>query len=125
MALERDLVVVLERAELDRLHVREAEQEEHRVLQPLVDDDVVVDDLGDARLTGVEQVDRGVDGVLRVGEGHHRIEVVAPLPERGDGLGQVVHGGRSPYAVRRSQASASWSSVTVSASRAWSAPATP
>ena len=93
MALQRDLVGVLERPQLDRLHLREPEQQEHRVLQPLVDDDLVVDDLGDARLALVEQVDRLVDGVARLVDGHDRREVVASLPERGDGLGQLVHGG--------------------------------
>ena len=73
--------MVLERAELDRLHVREPEQQQHRVLQPLVDDDLVVDDLGDPRLAGVEQVDRLVDGVLaRRRAGITDVEVVARLP---------------------------------------------
>ena len=91
MTLEWDLVGILERPQLDRLHLREPEQEEHRVLQPLVDHDPVVDDLGDTRLTLVEHVDRLVDGVARLVDGHDRREVVASLPERGDGLGQVVH----------------------------------
>ena len=51
------------------------------VLQPLVDDDVAVDHLGDAGLAGVEQLDRLVHGVAGLGLGHHREQVVAALPE--------------------------------------------
>ena len=58
VALQGDLVGVLERPELDGGHVRQAEQQQHRVLQPLVDDDLVVDQLRHPRLAGVEQLDR-------------------------------------------------------------------
>ena len=43
--LQRDLVAVLERAELGGLHVREPEQQQDRLLEPLVHHDVVADPL--------------------------------------------------------------------------------
>ena len=52
--LQRQLVDVLERPRLDRLHLLHAEPHEDRVLGRLVDDDRAVDHLGDADLTAVE-----------------------------------------------------------------------
>jgi hypothetical protein len=90
--LERDLVDVLERAELDRLHRREPEQQQHRIFQPLVDHHVAVDDLGHPSRTGVEELDRLVHDVARLVFGHHRAEVVAGLPEGVDLGFEVGHG---------------------------------
>ena len=78
--LERDLVGVLERPELDRLHLREAEEQQDRLLEPFVHHDLPVDRLGDAGLAGVEQVDGGVHGGEGVAVG--RGELVAPRPQR-------------------------------------------
>ena len=69
--LQRDLVGVLERPELGGLHAGEPEQQEDGLLQPFVDDDLAVDDLGDPRVTGVEQVD---------GRVHHRPGLGLALP---------------------------------------------
>jgi hypothetical protein len=46
------------RAARDRAHVVEAEREQHRLLEPLVDAPLAVLFLGDARLAAVEQVER-------------------------------------------------------------------
>ena len=81
--------MVLERPELDRLHVREPEQQQHCVFEPLVHDDVVTDHFGDPALAAVEQLDRIVHRGARVAVGHHRREVVAPFPECGDGCFEV------------------------------------
>ena len=56
--LERDLVVVLERPDLARLHLARAEVVEDRRLHVLVDDPVVTGRLGDADLAAVERGDR-------------------------------------------------------------------
>src|SRR6185312_15642045 len=61
VALERDLVAVLERAELDRLHLPLPEVVDDRRLRLLVDDPVVPGALGDADLAAVESGDRLVD----------------------------------------------------------------
>src|SRR3954447_1278166 len=87
--LERDLVGVLERAELDRRHGGDAEEQQDRLLAPLVDDDVVALELGDARLARVEPVDRLVHGLA-----HRvvlRVEVVTTFPQIGDALLEVSH----------------------------------
>ena len=69
--LERQLVRILERAVLDRLHPAQGEQQEDGLLEPLVDDDFVRRrvDLGDAGLALVQEVDRLLDelGGVRVG----------------------------------------------------------
>src|SRR5205085_667775 len=129
--LERDLVAVLERTELARLHVREAEQQQDRLLQPLVDDHVVADALRHPHLAAVEQVDRFADTHRGLGLGHDRGHVVTVLPERVDLSLEICH----PVERRRcavqdadeSRSSTSWrrSSGWVSASRTWSAAAGP
>src|SRR5581483_5302138 len=56
--LERDLVVVLERADLTRLHLTQAEVVEDRALDVLVDTPVVAVGLGDPHLAAIECRDR-------------------------------------------------------------------
>ncbi len=56
--LERDLVVVLERPDLARLHLPQAEVVEDRRLHVAVDAPVVAVRLGDAHLAAVERGDR-------------------------------------------------------------------
>ena len=88
--LERDLVGVLERAQLDRLHGRALEEDEDRLLEPLVNDDVAaVVDLGHPRLSGVEEVDRLPHDRQRVAIGNGQL--AAPLPELFDLCLQVSH----------------------------------
>ena len=79
--LQGQLVGVLERAQLDRLHAAQREQQEDRLLQPLVDDDLVADRvyLGHPGLAGVEKVDRLLDQLRRVAVG--RTQLVPPLPQ--------------------------------------------
>ena len=60
--LKRDLVVVLERPELERLHLPRAEEVENRLLGLGVDNPLAVALLGDAHLTAVERCDRLFDG---------------------------------------------------------------
>ena len=54
---------------LDHRHVVEAEREQHRLLQPLVDGPAVGGLLGDAQLAAVEQVERGLDRVADLAPG--------------------------------------------------------
>ena len=58
VVLERDLVLVLERPDLDRLDLAQPEVLEDRRLRLLVDEPVAVDLLGDAHLAAVERRDR-------------------------------------------------------------------
>ncbi len=60
--LERDLVGVLERPDLDGRHPRQAEEQQDGQLEPLVDDDLAVDHLGDPASPRIEQVDGLVHG---------------------------------------------------------------
>src|SRR5207248_5780142 len=131
VALERDPVVVLERAELDGLEPPEAEAEQDGLLQPLVDDDLPVDDLGHPGLAAVEKV----DGLLHPfgplgGEGPR---FVAGVPGGGDLAGEVVgHAWLPPVgtvgrwaAAMRSKASSSRSSGSTRAMRTKAAPPSP
>jgi hypothetical protein len=88
--LQRELVVVLERTELDGLHAAQPEEQQDRLLQPLVDDDLAAGvDLGDAGLAAVEEPDRLVDDPEGIGVA--RVQLVAPRPEVLDGRLQVSH----------------------------------
>jgi len=90
--LERELVRVLERPVLNGLHAAQREEEQDRLLQPFVHDDLVGHgvDFCHARLPGVEQVDRLLDECRRVGVG--RCELVATLPQLLDARLQISHG---------------------------------
>src|SRR4051812_14751508 len=93
--LQRHLVGVLERAQLRRLHGRALEVDEDRLLEPLVDDDVAVGiDLGHARVTAVEEVDRLSNHRERVAVGDGQL--APPLPQLFDLRLQISHG-RSTY----------------------------
>ena len=59
--LERDLVAVLEEAELLRLDLTQPEVVEDRSLRVLVDDPLTVALLGDADFASVERADRVLD----------------------------------------------------------------
>ena len=61
------------------------------MLQPLVDDDLVVDDLRDPRLASIEEVDRFVYD--RPGIGVGRVELGSPIPQFFDACSQIGHGG--------------------------------
>ena len=87
--LQRQLVVVLERTDLDGLHAAQPEQQQDRLLEPLVDDDLTARvDLGDARFA-VEQTDGVVDPLIGVGV--VQVELVAPCPEVIDRRLQIGH----------------------------------
>jgi hypothetical protein len=77
-----------------RDHPGLAEQQQDRLLEPLVDHDLPVDHLGDPGLAPVEQIDRLVDG--GDGLGVVRGDLVAALPQVVDAGTQVGHG-RRPY----------------------------
>ena len=74
----------------DHAHVVEAERQQHGLLQPLVDLPAAVGlALGDARLAGVEQVERGLDRLAHRALGLGA-DVVARLEGLVDGLGKLV-----------------------------------
>ena len=89
--LERQLVGVLERPGLDRLHAAQREEEEDRLLQPLVDDHLVGVgvDLGHAGLSRIEELDGLLDHLGRVGVG--RRQVGAALPQLLDARLEISH----------------------------------
>jgi len=99
VALERDAVVVLERAELGRLQAPQAEAEQDGLLQPFVHDDLPVDDFGHPGLTPVEQVDGFLHPLGDVGR--QAVGFVAGVPGGGDLAGEVVeaHGWVAPLAA--------------------------
>ena len=83
VALERDLVGELERAELDRAHPRCGEQQQNGLFAPLVDHHgAVVEHLGHPGLPGVE----GVDGLMNGGNdfGIIGVDAGAAGPQLGD-----------------------------------------
>ena len=115
--------MVLERPGLDHGEALEAEQQQDRLLQPFVHDDLAVDDLRDAGFAPVEELDRLVDDGARLGGRHRGGEVVASLPKPRDLLGEVAHTRSS--AARRSNASTRRSSVCVSERRTCADPSGP
>ena len=78
--------------ELDGLHPAQPEEQEDRQPEPLVDDDLAVDDLGHPHLAPIEQVDglvdRGPGGLVVT------VEVVPLLPQRLHPGSEISHGGR-------------------------------
>ena len=91
VALERNLVGVLERCVFDGLHLGDLEQQQDGVFAPLVHGDRAVGvPLRDTGHTGVEGVDRLVHGGndLRVVDA----QAVAALPQAFDPRLQITHG---------------------------------
>ena len=115
--------MVLERPGLDHGETLEAEQQQDRLLQPFVHDDLAVDDLRDAGFAPIEELDRLVDDGARLGRRHHRGEIVASVPEPRDLLGEIAH--TRSFAARRSNARARRSSVCVSERRTCAEPSGP
>src|SRR5262249_47750531 len=79
-------------------HIVEAEREQHRLFEPLVDAPVlVVSSLGNARNAAIEQVERGLDGLAHGALGC-RTNVLAPLEGFVDDLGKfgTRHGAEAP-----------------------------
>src|SRR5262249_36415907 len=90
--LERNLVDIFERAELHRLHLRYAEEEQDGLLQPLVHLHSPTDHLRDPGLATVEEVDGVPDespGGLVGG-----VELGAVFPQIADLGLEISHGGR-------------------------------
>ena len=89
--LQRKLVGVLERPGLDRLHAAQREEQQNRLLEPLVDDHLVGGgvDLGHAGLARVEEVDGLLDQRRRVGV--CRRQLVAALPQLLDACLEISH----------------------------------
>jgi len=73
----------------NHVHVVEAEREQHRLFEPLVDPPIAVgSSLGDARDAAVEQIERGLDGLAHRALGR-RSDAVAPLEGVVDGFGKL------------------------------------
>ena len=89
--LEGNLVVVLGVVALDDAVVIDAEVEQHGLLQPLVDDPLTGNLLGDPRLAGVQQVDGLQDGGLGGGIDGAGGDGITALEGRFDGLLQLGH----------------------------------
>ena len=115
--------MVLERARLRYREAFDAEQQQDRLLQPFVHDDLAVDDLRDAGFAPIEQLDRLVDDGACLGRRHHGREIVASVPEPRDLLGEIAH--TRSFAARRSNATARRSSVCVSERRTCADPSGP
>jgi hypothetical protein len=92
VVLEGDLVGVLEGAKLGGLHVGQPEEQQDGLLEPLVDNDLTVVELGDASVASVQQVDRGVHDLAGSRFGHHAVQIVPVLPQLGDLLLKIAHG---------------------------------
>ena len=79
----------------DRLHRVEAERQQHGFLEPLVDDPLAADLLGDARLAAIERGDRRIDRLADFALGRRRDRVaLAPTRARSRPAGSFIH--RSP-----------------------------
>ena len=92
VGLEGHLVCILEGPEFGRLHGRQAEEQQDRVLQPLVDGHALGAHLGDPLDAGVEEVD-GLPN-RRHGVGVCRRELVTAVPEVVDRVREGRHGVR-------------------------------
>ena len=88
---ERDLVEEARVTGIHRLVVVQAERQENRFLQPLIDAPLAVDFVRDARFTAVEQRDGFFDGVTNVGGCVLGVEFGAAL-ESGVDQGFEGHG---------------------------------
>ena len=87
VALQRDLVGILEGADFGGLHRRLREQQQDRLLHPLVHHHRVVDHFGDAQLAPVEPGDHAHDQLSRVRSGR----LGAPFPQLFDLALKVAH----------------------------------
>src|SRR5207302_11258248 len=67
LALQRNLVVVLERTDLERLHSPQPEVEQDRALDPRVDDPLAVTWLGQTHLAAVQSSNCRLDRLPRLG----------------------------------------------------------
>src|SRR4051794_12202842 len=121
--LQRHLVVVLVRADLERLHAARAEGEQDRLLGPLVDVPARVRRRRDAHAAVVEQGQRLLDGGGGLLAEIARRALVEPVDLGGEG-GQVCGGGHAADA-RRSAARRQSSGVGTSAMRTWPSPPGP